>query len=68
MRRNPFTHMTVIFLILVVAGFIVYSNTIHAVFHFDDVSSILTQPRITTFRPSPIHIIGLTSTTDPLPS
>jgi len=41
--------MTVIFLILVVAGFIVYSNTIHAVFHFDDVSSILTQPRITTF-------------------
>ena len=49
MRRNPFTHMTVIFLILAVAGFIVYSNTIHAVFHFDDVSSILTQPRITTF-------------------
>jgi tetratricopeptide (TPR) repeat protein len=48
MRRSLLTHTAVVFLILVVTGFVIYSNTIHAVFHFDDMSSILTQPRITS--------------------
>jgi len=48
MRRFLLTHTAVIFLILAVTGFVIYSNTIHAVFNFDDMSSILTQPRITS--------------------
>ncbi|MCX6234218.1 MAG: tetratricopeptide repeat protein [Bacteroidetes bacterium] len=50
MRKISVKYIWVNLLIIAAAGFMIYSNTIKSEFHFDDLTSIIIQPRITTFK------------------
>jgi tetratricopeptide (TPR) repeat protein len=50
MRKISIKYIWVHLLIIAVAGFMIYSNIIKSEFHFDDLTSIIIQPKITTFK------------------
>ena len=50
MRKNVFKYTWVVLILIAASAFLVYSNTIKAEFHFDDMTSIIVQSRITSFK------------------
>jgi tetratricopeptide (TPR) repeat protein len=50
MKKISIKYIWVNLLIIAAAGFMIYSNTIKSEFHFDDLTSIVIRPRITTFK------------------